>query len=335
MPDPRLLHDRLDRLQNLPPEYADGLSSHLPMALHALWDLGADGATLDRFAARYAVRFEGRTAAEAPPIADWRAARGDIAAFAGVRAQLAARLAQAGGAQVLREMLPDLWPGVSAAALHGLIRTAHALEAGHAGELAAALAYWTVRWQPLPPTELQKAGDRPNNGPSVLTVEAWRTRLTAEALARRTSGRLIIDRMQEAAQSEAYRQLAGPQAPPAIDVPTLAAFAADLYARSGNFTVLHLLTGCRAAAVLLPLADAPVQAAPHLLRAFVAALLSCNLVLRDDAITPPPWASLVATAQESDDDHLIKLVHAAWRWHGVDPSGPWQAAAARACRLGG
>ena len=47
MPDPRLLHDRLDRLQNLPPEYADGLSSHLPMALHPLWDLGADGAPLD------------------------------------------------------------------------------------------------------------------------------------------------------------------------------------------------------------------------------------------------------------------------------------------------
>lgn len=335
MPDLRLLHERLDRLRDLPPEYAEGLSSHLPMALHALWDLGADAATMDRFAARYAVRFDGRTQAEAPPIADWRAARGDISAYAGVRAQLAARLAQADAAQLLREMLPDLWPGISGAALHGLIRTAHAVEAGHPGELAAALAYWAVRWQALPPTELELSGERPIGGPSVWTVEAWRTRLTAEAQARRTSGRLIVDRMQEAAQSEAYRQLAGPQAPPTIDVPTLAAFAADLYARSGNFTVLHLLTGCRAAAVLLPFAGAPAQAAPHLLRAFVAALLSCNLMLRDDALTSPPWASLVATAQESDDDHLIKLVHAAWRWHGVDPSGPWQAAAARACLSGG
>ena len=54
-----------------------------------------------------------------------------------------------GAHTTLRESLPDLMPGVAAAALHGVIRTAHAVESGHAGELAEALAYWAWRWQAL------------------------------------------------------------------------------------------------------------------------------------------------------------------------------------------
>ena len=45
-------------------------------------------------------------------------------------------------------------PGVAAAAFHGLIRTAHAVQSGHAGEVAAALAYWAWRWQPLAPARV-------------------------------------------------------------------------------------------------------------------------------------------------------------------------------------
>ena len=59
-------------------------------------------------------------------------------------------------------------PGVAAAAFHGLIRTAHAVQSGHAGEVAAALAYWAWRWQPLAP---------PPQGGEALPFDDWAARL--------------------------------------------------------------------------------------------------------------------------------------------------------------
>ena len=82
---------------------------------------------------------------------DWLALRGQTDAFAPLRATFAAALARDGRDAVLRAALPALLPGVAAAAFHGVIRTAHAVEAAHDGELAAALAYWAWRWQPLAP----------------------------------------------------------------------------------------------------------------------------------------------------------------------------------------
>ena len=68
-----------------------------------------------------------------------------------VRAQGAAAVAAAGRDALLRETLPLLLQGAAAGALHGPIRVAHAVQAGHDGELASALAYWAARHQPLAP----------------------------------------------------------------------------------------------------------------------------------------------------------------------------------------
>jgi hypothetical protein len=49
----------------------------------------------------------------------------------------------------LRQVLPPLVCGCGAAAFHGLIRTAAALQAEHEGELADGLAYWAACFMPL------------------------------------------------------------------------------------------------------------------------------------------------------------------------------------------
>ena len=49
----------LDAQLNLPAEYRDQLTSHLPMALHALHSLGASPLRLHAFYAIYAKRFDG------------------------------------------------------------------------------------------------------------------------------------------------------------------------------------------------------------------------------------------------------------------------------------
>ena len=141
----------LDEALAYPPEYGPGFSNHLPMALAALDSLGADAARLQAFFAAQ-VRHLAPPVPRLPPavLADWPAHRGHLGMFAPLRAGFDAALRGQGRDAVLRQALPLLASGIGAAAFHGAIRTAHAVESRHDGELAAALAYWASRWMPLP-----------------------------------------------------------------------------------------------------------------------------------------------------------------------------------------
>ncbi len=301
--DPTPLHRWLDRALELPPEYRDQLTTHLPMALQALHALGAGEARLAAFFDAYARRFEGRRAAPRPPAApdarDWRRLREEADPFPALHAAFAAALAREGRDALLRAVLPGLLEGVAAAAFHGAIRTAHAVAADHAGELAAALAYWAWRWQPLPPAD---AGEP-------MPFERWAARLAEAAAGASFEGSLISVRMDAAARSAPYRELGARLAVDGELLPRLAALAAERYAASGNFTVLHLVTGTRALALLAPWwGDA---ATPSLTAAWTAALLAARLPAQDLPPLPArPWKEIVSATCAQDDDHVIKLVHA-------------------------
>jgi hypothetical protein len=315
-------HRLLDANLGLPPEYADQLTNHLPMALHALAELGADDARMQQFFERYTRRFAGRVAEPAAaPAEDWLALRGQAERFAPLRATFAAALARDGRDAVLRAVLPALLPGVAAAAFHGAIRSAHAVEAGHDGELAAALAYWAWRWQPLAPAR---------RGTPV-PFDEWCERLVAAGETCAFDGSLISLRMAHAAQSAPYRELAGRLAPAAELPERLLAFAAQRYADTGNFTVLHMVTGLRALRVLLPWVRDTDAALREVVPAFTAAYLSAGI--RPTALPPVPvtdWPAIVEQAVASDDDHVIKLVHACHSAAQQKLPGPFLAAAARA-----
>ncbi len=313
------LHAALEASLAYPPEYRSGLSSHLPMALHALWALGASPDRLHAFAARYAERFgTARAPQGGEGLADWREARGRIEAWADLRATFAGQLAREGSDATLRRVLPELWPGAAGAAFHGLIRTAHAVQAGHAGELAAALAYWAARWQAVP----AGAPGEP------LPFDVWAARLEAEALRSRPAGSLISARLLAAAGSEAYAQLAERLA--ADTLQPLADLAADLYARSGNLTVLHIVTATRAARVLVPWSPDPAAVRAGFVRAYTAAVLASHWQPKEAPPTAADWPAVRDAATASDDDHVIKLVHALVEERGVYDDGARLAAAARA-----
>ncbi|MFA6262587.1 MAG: questin oxidase family protein, partial [Bacteroidia bacterium] len=109
-------------------EYRNGLSNHLPMALLALRRLGADGARLEAFAARYAKRLEPAPAAVAWPAGDgWPERLGEREAWPAYRSLFGEWLAHESADTVLQQALPVLAPGCGAAAFHGLIRTAYAV----------------------------------------------------------------------------------------------------------------------------------------------------------------------------------------------------------------
>ena len=312
----------LDNQLRLPPEYQDQLTNHLPMALHALHRLGASPARIQAFYAFYADRFAARPeAAEAEPVDDWQALLGQPDAHPVLQASMARLLARHGTDATLCLVLPVLLPGAAAAALHGPIRTAHAVESGHTGELAAALAYWAWRWQPLV---------APSSPAPALPLAEWAARLVRQAQNWATTGPLISIRMEEATHSPTYQALAGSlQAAP--DVPTriaeLAGLAVQSYASNPNFTVLHMMTGLRALRMLLPwLGGADSAGAQAVLARVVTAAYPAARV-KDLPVVPEPrfhsWPEVIAAAIASEDEHVIKLVDTCREEPGVYGEGQY------------
>ncbi len=325
-----MLQKLLDKGAGDDAEYGGSLSNHLPMALVALKRLGASDIRLAAFARNYR---RAKKLPAAPPAAAWPGGEawasrfGKRSAWPAYRALFAQWLVIEGGAAVVTQALPALMPGCGAAAFHGLIRTAYALQVGHAGELADGLAYWACRHLRL--------GERPHGrqaDPAKLLGEL----VAAFADQPPPRSRLILDRMLEAAT-------APPAAPTFARITqrlkvgdaTLAALArqaARVYAGSGNFTALHLVTSAHALRVILPLADEPLAAVGDYWVPYAAGVLASKVALDklEPAPAPRPWPELVAAAVSSDDDHLIKIVDSCREEERVYGGDDWQRAATRA-----
>ena len=332
------LHTLLDSNLQLPPEYRDQLTNHLPMALHALQSLGASAERMRSFYATYVHRFHGlnlpaTAIVSAVQLANWRALRGQADAYPELLACFNGLMAQDGMDTTLRRALPELLPGVAAAAFHGLIRTAHAVEAGHAGELAAALAYWAWRWQPLPAPPMSR---------TLLAFEIWAARLMRDAHSWQSDSSLISARMLEASHSSIYEGVAGSLVPALsleARIAELAGLAAERYVANSNFTVLHMITGLRAFRLLLPWLEHTqredgLQAV--LAHNFTAAYLAAGLAPSNEppVVSALSWAQVVMAAIASDDEHVIKLVHACHEEAAAYGDGSYLRAAALAVTAG-
>ena len=233
---------------------------------------------------------------------DWPALLGRINAFEPLRQALAHLAARDGLAATLASALPLLMPGVAAVALHGLIRSAHGVAAGHADELVSGLAYWAARHAPLvapapasasASVSVSAAATPP---PHTLSLAAWLAGLQALPMPVGAASNRIHQRMQAHAGVAGFAAVAGALALDDRTLDALARHAAGLYAASGNFTVLHLVTGCQAMRVLLPwLADAPGALRPFTIAA--AAALRASGLRQIDRADPPgdPLASLATS----------------------------------------
>lgn len=303
---------------------ARGFSVHRPMALQALARLGADADRLEQLARDVAVHLRPAPPPQAWPLGDpWYSCLGQRDAWPRHRDLFAQWLDNEAAGDVLQQVLPRLMQGLAGAAFHGLIRTAHAVAAAHRAELADALAYWATRWAPL-------GQPRPDVVPTVRDPEAVLRKLAVV----RTDSPMLAGRLRAAAAAPGFDDLAATLVLDARSVPALARLAASAYAATGDFGVLHLVTGALAVEELLPFIDPDDEAALSAARAaywraFMATVSAAGLVPR-----PPPaapgWPALRARAIASDDEHVIKLVDACVQWQAREPGGPWAEAAARA-----
>jgi hypothetical protein len=300
------------------PEYGDGLSSHLPMALVALHRLGADEARLHAFAAGYVRRLPPAPPAQPWPSGDdWTGRLGDFSAWPAYRRLFTDWLRAEGSDAMLRQVLPRLMPGCAAVAFHGAIRVAYAVEAGLLSEMADSLAYWACRYQPL--------GPLPELPGRLVDPQPLLRGLRAGVSVRP----LIAQRMADAACNPALHAAIARLAIDGQTLQRLARLAAQAYAGSGNFTALHLLTACHAMRVLQGYLDEPLPALRWFWQAWATGVVTAGL-----RALPPvallPWRRIVPVALASDDEHLIKLVDSCRAEAQAYGGDGWRRAASRA-----
>jgi Questin oxidase-like len=314
------LHHLLDAGQALSATYRGQMSNHLPMAQQALLELGASAARLQAWTEAHETVLDPRSCARPARITIERDL-GRPDSDAAWRAHFSSRINEVGAPGALREGLSLLLPGAGAIAFHGLIRTGHAVLAGHDGELAAGLAHWASHFMPLP-----TKGD----GPPLALVD-WLQALSQLPRPAYPAGSMITGRMQAWGHSPGFAAVASRLRHGPDTLRDLALLAARTYAATGNFTVLHLLTASHAVAVLEPWWPAPELARGFSVAAAAGLLASgAGPALMLDRPPSRPWPALISAACEQPDAHVIKLTHAAWRLGRRWPDPAWRRAVERA-----
>jgi hypothetical protein len=325
-------------------EYSNNLSNHLPMLLGALQQLGATAPQLQAAFDRYSQHLQPMPAQEDWVLGDpWRLQFGQPRAWPRYRHLFALWLEDEGAGEVLRQTLPALLPGCGAAAFHGLIRTAYAVQSAHRAELAHALAYWACRWLDVGlPADAQDHESAADFGGNAALPGPLLARASALPGVATCASNLIVERMHHAAHQSGFAAALQPLQLGPDTLQDLARHAAKLYARSGSFTVLHALTSAVALQVLWPFVEEEPQAQASAIaaywRPYAAAVCSLGTRLKlGTAPAPLPWPQLVTAALQSPDEHLVKLVHSCQKaqqfWGDVGGAGSdWQLAASRAVR---
>jgi hypothetical protein len=290
--------------------YNGGFANHLPMGLVALDGMGASDEALARFAQVNARKLEPLGAAEAARVNDFRR-----------------RLAEEGLQKVFAAHAPAFASGISTAAFHGAIRTAYALESGSETEVAHALCYWDSSLHALSGVAVPVGSESP-----VQILQAI-SRDPAYA-GKRPAGRSIAARMDHAAREPSFAAYAARLNPAFLHVDAFAEALIGAYAATGDFTLLHGVTGCHAFGNLAGLFPNQFHATCCLWTAIAAAYVASGSppiegfgLEGDDALT---WTQVHAHAARCDDEHDVKLAYSCWReWQRTGEDLYRRAASAR------
>ena len=319
------LHHCLRQATAWNPTYKEGLANHLPMVLHAAWELGADSDRLQAQVDRDSAMLE-PTSPSRNPLADWRLGLGRREAYPDLRIHFEQKLVLHGTETTLSDTLPILAPGLTAHAFHGLIRCAHAYESGCLEEIAASLAAWSSGWH---------SPSMPRPADKRLPWDDWLHEIQPQLETFRSDLRLIQARMAAAEKSPLYQQRGAALA----FAPNLPArreqfldLALNLYLRTRNFTVLHMITALRALRILSPFLPDNETMQDIVTRSALLAMISDDpkphgLPQTD---SPPHWDELKRRACAQQNDHVVKLVHACWQEDGLRADPRWRKAAALA-----
>lgn len=312
------LDTALKALAEFGPNLANGMTNHAPMVAEALEMLGRPDAIAPCIARNWQTFRPWPPASQ--PIDDWHTALGDWGRVSDWRLFFEGELDDGDWRKVLASWVPRLAAGASAHALHGLIRTAHAVRsAGRAKtaarlrELAAALASWAACYAELPIAP-EAGAWRP------MSPEAALAHLSFLPAERRQNGGSIVAAVAQLSIDDDFARAF--HWPLIEDAEKAARAFGALFARvlTGNvdsklhaIVFTHAVTGSAAALHLAPLLSTPDACA--LVRHVWHASCALHAVYGSNppAVMPStsePLDQLVNSAVASGDDHAIKLAEA-------------------------
>jgi Questin oxidase-like len=345
--DDGALDEVLRRIHGQEPRSLRGLSTHAPMVAEALCALGHADRAIAWLEAHDRPMIEVPTASRRIDRRSWRSALGPVRGASTWEASLVRwgdwvelfreELAEAAWREVLERWVARLVAGMSSAATHGVIRTAHAARAlgrretpERLAELARGLAYWAAAYEELP-------------------VAAGRARPTdyAAALARvplyqddhpSAPGGNIVNGLRHASQVPRFaevRDLAAASGDLAASLSALTATFARTYLQHGTrdhaIAFVHAVTAPCALRKIAPHVSAETAGAalPYAWQA--AAAIYCIYARRGSTPTlaAPSLApaELAARAVENGDDHAIKFTEALLSENALSPDPVYLAAA--------
>jgi hypothetical protein len=291
--------------------YRGGLASHHPMAIAALDAMGATDADLDAFEAQYLPNLEPMPRAVVSiQDGDEAAHLGSPRAFPEWLVYFSTAIARDGAGEVLRRWIDRLTPALASGAFHGAIRTAYALESGAKDELAHGLAYWACSYTVLPEAGPPSGSRSPFEVLQAIAADPARA-------GKRLPGNGIIARATQAARLPEFGAYAASLDPDQLALDAIARAMARAYAGSGDFAVLHCVTGVHAFRVLAPYAADSGAALQDLWPALVATYVGAGAppvegwaLEGDDSLD---WPGIHARAVKREDEHDIKLAYSCWR----------------------
>jgi hypothetical protein len=330
--DEDALEEALLRLAGTGPEYGGGLANHGPMAADALVSVGRPHAVAP-WVDRYKRRLQAHPgAADRIPSAEWRESLGRFDRVGGWIALFDRVLADAAWPQVLDIWATRLAPGLSAAAMHGVIRTGHATRALSAREtpvrrheMAEGLAYWAARYERLP--------ERSDGSPGrLLPSEAIGKVPLLESGARLRSGSIMdsIRTLDGLGGFEGVADLVDASRDTSAFLADLTATFAGVYLdRRGSgatINLIHAVTGPGAIRLIVPHVGAASRATLLRYGWQTAAGIHAALgsVTSGRAVTPDESSSgsredLVDRAIATGDEHAIKFTECCLREYALNP----------------
>jgi hypothetical protein len=342
-----MLDRALELLKDTGPEYGGGFANHGPMVAEALCVLGRDDAVIpwvEKYKARLATA---PLATEKIAVHEWKSALGDIARDADWIAFMTRELDEHPWEEVLDTWIARLMPGLSAAAAHGIIRTAHAVR-GYAAhptpvrkrELANGLAYWAARYRELP-VSVRKSMMHSN-------VRDALTRIDMLPREKRPSSGSIdegLDRLRELPSFASVIDFVGTSADPSPFVSEVTEAFAHVYLANARDTgrriaFVHAVTGPSALRLIAPHVKPQTaraveryawQLAAGIYAAFgeSGAIESGERASKREATSDP--RELIDRCVENGDEHAIKMTEACLREHALNPKSVYLAAALDAC----
>lgn len=329
------------KLNHLAPEYGNGLTNHLPMALEALHSMQASNQQLERFYNHSIAKLEliDNTSSTAS-LKDWQAVcslKGQYSHFTELRQYFSDQIGNNPQHPAIANYVQKLAPAISCAAFHPIIRLAHALQANNAEEVASALAYWVYAYTELawPDNSSYSDCSLKVTVEQLLTEHSW-----PEG---RLGNGLVTDDMKNVSLQPNFDHLTFRPKVHRVQFSEMESSILSLYLATNDFTVLHGVTGTYAVRVVMEQCSYNEDLVLYLWQGLVCAYLSKGMTQQhiQDTLTALTNFTCYTREQirklacESLNDHSIKLAAVCLKMHEMTNDEKYLLAISRQLQLQG